>query len=71
MTDIRPIYVRIGRRIRRRRNELGRTQEWLSDRVNLSRASIANIETGRQQIMLHQLYDFARALRIPAGDLSP
>lgn len=70
MQDVRPIYIRVGKRIRRRRDELGKTQEWLSERVGMSRPSIANIEAGRQQIMLHQLYDFARALRMPAEDLA-
>jgi hypothetical protein len=32
--------------------------------MKLSRGSIANIETGRQRILLTDLFDFARVLRV-------
>lgn len=66
-----PIYKRVGAKVRQRRVELGKTQQWLADRVGLSRGSIANIEGARQQIMLHQLYDLQRALKMPKGTLAP
>lgn len=37
------------------------TQQQLADKIGLSRGSVANIETGRQQMLLHQLRDIARA----------
>ena len=32
--------------------------------IGLTRASLANIEKGRQKIMLHQIYRIAEALRV-------
>lgn len=69
--NVRPVYQRVGRAVRKRRKELGKSQQWLADRAGMSRASIANIETGRQQIMLHQLNDLQKALRLPRGALAP
>ena len=37
----------------------------------MSRAALANIETGRQNVMVHQLYAFAKALKIDVADFLP
>lgn len=47
------------------------TQEALATVVGVSRASIANIETGNQQITARMLWDVATALDVPPGDLLP
>jgi transcriptional regulator with XRE-family HTH domain len=47
------------------------TQEGLADKVSLTRTSIINIEKGRQQILLHNLVDIARALQVPPAELIP
>jgi transcriptional regulator with XRE-family HTH domain len=62
------IYRHIGAVIRARRKKFKPrwTQEKLAKRIGISRASLANIETGRQSVLVHQLYAFAAAL-----DLSP
>lgn len=39
--------------------------------VTLKRASIANIEKGRQRIMLHAVYDIAEVLGVEISDLLP
>ncbi|HET7883323.1 MAG TPA: helix-turn-helix transcriptional regulator, partial [Acetobacteraceae bacterium] len=59
------------RRVRTRREQLRLTQADLSTKVGLSRASIANIEGGRQAILLHQFLALAEALTIPPMDLIP
>lgn len=59
------LYRRVGKAIADRRNELELTQEDVSRRVNLSRGSLANIETGRQKILLHHLYQIAEVLEVP------
>ena len=69
MTD--EIYATLGRRVRARREELRLTQADLSAKVGLSRASIANIEGGRQAVLLHQFLALAKALTIPPMDLIP
>jgi transcriptional regulator with XRE-family HTH domain len=58
----RALYQAVGARIRKRRDELGITQQSLGEQVGLSRTSVTNVEQGRQAILLHQLVQFARAL---------
>lgn len=60
-----PIYERIGDRIRFFRKQSGWTQEELSRVVGFSRASIANMECGRQRIYIHDLIAFAKVFGIP------
>jgi transcriptional regulator with XRE-family HTH domain len=62
------VYHHIGALIRSRRKKFKPrlTQEKLANRIGISRASLANIEIGRQTVPVHQLYAFAEAL-----DLSP
>jgi transcriptional regulator with XRE-family HTH domain len=58
------IYARFGSLVRAYRTELGMSQSKLATSVSLSRASIANIEAGKQKILLHHLYKFSEALNI-------
>lgn len=64
------IYQHIGEVIRTRRQALKPrlTQEALAQRVGISRASLANIETGRQNVLVHQLYALAEALGLQPSD---
>jgi transcriptional regulator with XRE-family HTH domain len=64
-------YSQFGKRVKRLRVKNHLTQEALSKRLNLSRASIANIELGRQKILLHQLFAVANALKTDPWDLLP
>lgn len=67
-----PIYKRIGEIVRARRGKMGKmTQEMLASRVGMSRAALANIETGRQSILVHQLYALAKELELTPTDLLP
>lgn len=65
------VYPEIGRLISRRRNQLELTQEQLAPQVELSRTSVANIERGRQKILVHQLLAFAHALNVEPLALLP
>ena len=58
------IYREIGRRIKRFRKVAGQTQDQLASRIGVSRASIANIEAGRQNFLLHYVYAIAEALNL-------
>lgn len=70
--DHNSLYGKIGSLIRARRKKvLGLTQEELAHLTGISRASIANIETGNQSIFVHQLYSIAEALDMTAADLLP
>lgn len=66
-----PIYKEIGKLIRARRRRADMAQEGLARQLGLSRATLANIETGRQRILVHQLYGIAKALGAAVGDFLP
>lgn len=51
-------------RIRDLRKGLGQTQERLAAQIGMSRASLANIEAGRQQVLVHHLFAVAEALQL-------
>lgn len=57
-------YVLFGEAVRARRLQLHLTQQELSAALGYSRASIANIEIGRQRVLLSDVFDFATALKI-------
>jgi transcriptional regulator with XRE-family HTH domain len=67
----RELYLQLGKRIRAARKDAGLTQAELAASISLSRTSVTNIERGRQQILLHTLYDIASTLGIDAADLLP
>jgi transcriptional regulator with XRE-family HTH domain len=69
--DESEIYKRLGELVHRHRERMGKSQADLGKDIGLSRASVANIETGRQRIPLHHLYRLARALRVEAHTLLP
>jgi transcriptional regulator with XRE-family HTH domain len=66
------IYKLLGESVAARRKALSLTQADLARLVGLSRGSIANIEVGRQKMLIHQLYAVAAALQLEnAGQLLP
>jgi len=66
-----PFYVRLGEIIQARRKVLGMKQKNLAVAVEISRGSLANVETGRQSVLVHQLYKFAKALDLQPHELLP
>lgn len=69
MEDI--LYIEIGQLIKKARVLSGLTQQDLSEEVNLTRASITNIERGKQKISMYTLYLIANALNISPKSLLP
>lgn len=65
------MYEQIGRRIRVERQRKKFSQERLAQAAELSRASIVNIEHGRQKVMVHSLYAIADVLDIDVCALIP
>lgn len=65
------LYATIGKLIRVHRQQLGLTQEQVANLLSMSRASVANIENGRQKLLVHTLFDFATALQVDATELLP
>lgn len=58
------LYRRLGRTVAARRVQLDLTQRDVAERLGLSRASLANLESGRQRIMVHQLFALANTLKL-------
>ena len=58
----------LGKKIQKRRNELGYTQEELGDKVGISRAYMGYIEQGRYAPSLEVLEKIAKALKSPISD---
>lgn len=65
------IYRLIGGRIRQLRKSVPLTQKVLAETVGIGRASIANIELGRQRLSIELLYQLGRALGREPKDLLP
>ena len=63
MSDM-DIYRVLGAAVAARRKKLRLKQAEVAVKMGLTRASLANIETGRQKVMLHQLYRLAAALQL-------
>jgi transcriptional regulator with XRE-family HTH domain len=65
------IYKAFGALVRERRELLDMTQLQLSAGIGLTRGSVANIEAGRQSVLLHQFLAIATALKMPPEQLVP
>jgi len=63
MGKITKNQVKFGKRIQKRRKELGITQEELADRLNLSRTHMGHIEQGRRSPSLEVINKIARTLK--------
>jgi transcriptional regulator with XRE-family HTH domain len=65
------LYLLLGKRILQLRTENKFSQEELGKRTHLSRASIVNIEKGRQHPPLHILWEIADCFGVQICDLLP
>src|SRR3954471_14565960 len=61
---IEAIYADVGALIRVARESMGMSQAMLGEQLKppMTRASVANMENGKQRIMLHSLIQIARTL---------
>lgn len=57
-------YRQLGAALAARRVDKGMSQAQLSSRIGIPRARLANIETGRQSVHVHQLVELASALGV-------
>lgn len=66
------LYSVFGKRLADERLARKISQQELANLVGLSRASIANIEAGRQRVLLHQAVGLVQALKIQTiSDILP
>jgi transcriptional regulator with XRE-family HTH domain len=71
MADLE-IYRLIGAAIATRRKRMRLKQSEVAAEIGLTRASLANIEKGRQKVMLHHVYRLATVLQAESiTDLVP
>ena len=63
------IRIRFGIAVRKRRSELGISQEELAGRAELHRTYIADIERGARNVSLINIEKIARGLEICISDL--
>lgn len=69
LDEMQRCYVDLGKRVLEERLRAGWTQQDLACQIGMSRTSIANVELGRQRLMLHQIIDLAAVLNVPMGTL--
>lgn len=60
--DDMELYRLLGQNVARLRNAKERTQAEIAAQIGLTRASLANIETGRQKVLMHHVFRLANAL---------
>lgn len=61
----------IGNMIRANRLKLGVRQNAFAKKLKMTRASIANIEAGRQLLPITKIFDLAKALNVSVSDIIP
>jgi transcriptional regulator with XRE-family HTH domain len=70
--DERAIYDALGEAMLVRRKRLKLTQAQVAKKIGVSRESVANMEAGRQRVLLHHVYGLMQALELRAiTDLIP
>jgi DNA-binding XRE family transcriptional regulator len=57
-------YVLFGQAIADCRENIGMTQQELANRLEVSRTNIANVEAGRQRVLLADVLAYAAALKV-------
>jgi DNA-binding XRE family transcriptional regulator len=67
----RLLYNQIGKNIRGARENLKIKQTDFAKLLEISRASVVNIEKARQYPPLHLIFDIAKALKVKVTDLVP
>lgn len=66
--QVETVYLTVGKSIAERRKQAGLTQERFARICGLSRASLANIECGLQNVYVHQLMAISDALSLGSID---
>jgi DNA-binding XRE family transcriptional regulator len=71
MTDFDEVYRVLGRKVRQTREVQRMSQDLLAQHLGISRASMVNIEAGRQRAPLHLLWQIAEVLHCKLIELIP
>lgn len=65
------LYQKLGSRIKDLREKANLKQGAFAELLNLTRASIVNIEKGRQRPPIHLLWDVSRILKVDVIEILP
>ncbi|MBV9215318.1 MAG: helix-turn-helix transcriptional regulator [Acidobacteria bacterium] len=65
------LYPKVGQKVKEIRDIQGVSQEVLATRLGVTRASISNLERGKQRIYLHTLFELGSALETDISELLP
>jgi transcriptional regulator with XRE-family HTH domain len=65
----RPVHVEFGRRVRRRRHELGWTIERLAEEAGLNWSYVGQAERGERNVGMDNICKLAAALGLSSGEL--
>ena len=71
MIEAEQVNALVGAALRDKREAVGMSQSVLAAELGLSRTSVTNIESGRQPISMHHLYQAAAALGSSVRDFLP
>lgn len=73
LVEVDTFYADLGRRLRFHRERRHMTQEQLGASLDpaTTRASIANVEAGKQRVLAHTLVQLAETLSVSVGELLP
>lgn len=63
------VYAKLGARVKAFRRIKGMTQEDLAELLGLERASVANMETGRQRIYIHYVTALAKIFSVKETEI--
>ncbi|MBZ5494508.1 MAG: helix-turn-helix domain-containing protein [Acidobacteriia bacterium] len=63
------LLIIVGDRIRRRRKLAGWTQVQLAERIGIDRSFLADVERGKRNISILNLYLIAKALKVSLSQL--
>lgn len=69
MDGFRRLQRRLGARVKTERQARAMTQDELASRIGLTRSSVANLETGRQNMTLETLYRLSQEFGVSPGEL--
>ena len=67
--NVEPVYSVIGNRIRVYRETRQMSQDELGATAGLTRAAVANMENGKQRIMIHVLLRFCEVLNVSVSGM--
>jgi len=71
MIDEDLIYVLVGKKIKEKREAAGFSQVKLAEAIDVSRASLANYESGNTAVYISYLYQIAERLNVGVHDFLP